>query len=453
MSHKSLGYEEKKAKLISDVKECAADKANKICLRKDSSNLFRERNREKDEKRVDVRSFNKVISVDKVALIAEVEGMTSYEELVKETLKHSCLPTVVPELKSITIGGALAGCGIESSSFRHGLVHETVKELEVLLGDGSVVTCTPYNEHKDLFFALPNTFGTLGYALKIKVQLVPTKKYVKLTHIPFSDAFAFFEELGRLCRTNRVDGEISFIDGVVFDKNEMYVTIGEFVEEAPFVSNYKYMAIYYQSIQKKRTDYLKTLDYIWRWDPDWFWCSKVFFMQNPIVRLLLGKFMLKSTVYTKIMHFVNRHPSIGALQYKIQGRRESVIQDVLIPIENAPQFLEFIHKEIGIKPIWVCPTRSPSAKKYDFCPVNPEHLYIDFGFWDSIPSDKEEGYYNKKIEEMTVNLKGFKSLYSRSYYTEEQFWKILDRIKYFQIKNKYDQEGHLKDLYTKCVKK
>ena len=62
--------------------------------------------------------------------------MTTYEELADETLKYGLLPTVVPQLKTITIGGAISGIGIESSSFKYGLVHETVEEMEILLGDG-----------------------------------------------------------------------------------------------------------------------------------------------------------------------------------------------------------------------------------------------------------------------------------------------------------------------------
>ena len=52
------------------------------------------------------------------------------------------MPTVVPQLKSITIGGAIAGIGIESSSFKYGFVHETVQELEILLPDGTIVVAT-----------------------------------------------------------------------------------------------------------------------------------------------------------------------------------------------------------------------------------------------------------------------------------------------------------------------
>ena len=75
-------------------------------------------------------------------MTADVEGMITYEALVDETLKFGLLPAVVPQLKTITVGGAVSGLGIESSSFKFGLVHETVEEMEILLGDGRLVTCS-----------------------------------------------------------------------------------------------------------------------------------------------------------------------------------------------------------------------------------------------------------------------------------------------------------------------
>ena len=109
--------------------------------------------------------LDRVLAVDPAARIADVQGMATYEHIVATTLPYGLMPLVVPQLKTITIGGAVSGLGIESSSFRHGLPHESVHELEILTGDGRVVTATPYGEHADLFAAFPNSYGTLGYAL------------------------------------------------------------------------------------------------------------------------------------------------------------------------------------------------------------------------------------------------------------------------------------------------
>jgi len=57
-----------------------------------------------------------------------VQGMCTYEHLVDATLPHGFIPYVVPQLRTITLGGAVTGLGIESTSFRSGLPHESVLE-------------------------------------------------------------------------------------------------------------------------------------------------------------------------------------------------------------------------------------------------------------------------------------------------------------------------------------
>jgi hypothetical protein len=234
----------------------------------------------------------------------------------------------------------------------------------------------------------------------------------------------------------------------------MYITTGQFIDEAPYLSEYDYMQIYYKSIRNRREDYLTSLKYVWRWDPDWFWCSKVFYMQNPVLRFLFGKFMLKSTAYNKVRHYLTRHPGLGKMINFMRGNQESIIQDILFPIDRAPQFLDFFHREIGIKPIWICPMQPYSKKAgYDFCMLDPHMVYVDFGFWDWVHSDKEEGHYNRKIERITGELNGFKSLYSSSYYSEQEFWNIFNRTTYLKMKQKYDPHSYLNDFYLKCTRR
>ena len=81
---------------------------------------------------------------------------------------------------------------------------------------------------------------------------------------------------------------MDFVDGTMFHDKDLYITTGEFVDHAEWLSDYTYLQIYYQSIRQK-TDYLTVHDYLWRWDTDWFWCSKHFFLQYPVMRWLWGK--------------------------------------------------------------------------------------------------------------------------------------------------------------------
>ena len=96
-----------------------------VRLAKPTSNLFRDRAK-LSTPGLDVSGLTNVISVDPDARTADVAGMCTYEDLVAATLPYGLSPLVVPQLKTITLGGAVAGLGIESASFRNGLPHESV---------------------------------------------------------------------------------------------------------------------------------------------------------------------------------------------------------------------------------------------------------------------------------------------------------------------------------------
>jgi len=395
-----------------------------------------------------VREFDQVLGFG--AGWVDAEGMIRYEDLVRECLAHGVMPTVVPQLKTITLGGALAGVGIESSSHRYGLVHDGVLEVDVLLGDGRVVTCTPTNEHADLFFGFPNSYGTLGYALRVRAKTVPVKPYVRLSHLPFEDPRLYFRELGEVLKAGAAD----FVDGTVFGPRRMFITLGAFADAAPYTSDYTFERIYYRSIAERREDYLTVNDYLWRWDTDWFWCSKNVMAQNGFVRrYVYGKKRLGSRTYTKIMRWNSRAGVTKKLERLLGLHSESVIQDVDIPLSRAAEFLDFYGKEISLWPMWICPI-GPQAQsgRFSLYPVRDE-WYVNFGFWD-VKRTREKhppGHFNRRIEAKVAALGGIKSLYSDSYFGRDDFAARYGGADYAKLKAKYDPAGAFPRLYEKCV--
>ncbi len=436
-------FEQKKQRLIDSLRH--ADGA--VRLNKNTSNLFRDR-AAGPRVGLDVTDFNQVLEVDPTAGWVEVEGMTPYADLVAATLPHGVMPCVVPELKSITIGGAVTGIGIESSSFKYGLPHETVLEMDVLTGDGTVVTATPNNNHRDLFFGLPNSYGTLGYILRLKARVIPVRPYLHLRHHHHDNADDYFRDLQA-----RQDGA-DFLDGVVFGPDDMVVTVGRFTDQAPYTSDYTYTRIYYQSLRQRDEDYLRVQDYIWRWDTDWFWCSRALGAQHPLVRRLLGRKRLTSVFYTKVMRWNSRVGLTKKADRLLGNHPESVIQDVDIPIANAPEFLHFFLNEIGITPVWTCPFQCYD-RTHDFplFHTDPDTFYINFGFWDVVKSrtPHEPGHFNRLIEAKVQALGGIKSLYSDSYFDRDTFWTIYNKPVYDNLKGRYDPDGRFRDLYQKTV--
>ncbi|MFN2466763.1 MAG: FAD-binding oxidoreductase [Gaiellaceae bacterium] len=428
-----------------------------VRLAKTTSNLFRARRRS-SAARLDVSGLDGVLAVDPVARSADVQGMTTYERLVDATLPHGLMPLVVPQLKTITLGGAVTGLGIESSSFRNGLVHESVLEIEVLSGDGRIVVARPDNDHRDLFFGFPNSYGTLGYAIRLTIELEPVRPLVKLRHVRFDDRADCFQTMRAVCAERSHAGErVDFVDGTVFGRDEMYLTLGTFVDDAPATSDYTGMAIYYRSLQRRHIDHLTVRDYLWRWDTDWFWCSRAFGVQDPRVRRLVPKRWLRSDSYWKLVDLERRYRPMERLE-RLRGRPswEHVVQDVEVPIERAAEFFDFFAREIPVAPFWVCPLRQrdPGAR-WDLYPLDPQRTYVNFGFWSTVPltDGQPDGSHNRRIERAVDELGGRKSLYSTSHYGRDEFWRLYNGRAYATLKQAYDGDGRLLDLYEKCVER
>ena len=183
-------------------------------------------------KGLDISGLTGVIAVDPDARTADVAGMCTYEDLVAATLPYGLSPLVVPQLKTITLGGAVTGLGIESTSFRNGLPHESVLEMDILTGTGDVVTAIG-DQHADLFRAFPNSYGTLGYSVRLKIELEPVKPFVALRHLRFHSLDDLVAAMDRIIETGGHDGApVDYLDGVVFSADESYLTLGIQTEHA-----------------------------------------------------------------------------------------------------------------------------------------------------------------------------------------------------------------------------
>ena len=170
-------------------------------VKKTTSNLFRyQPRRQKGARKVSLGNFTHILDIDTDRGELEVEGLATYDAIVQFTLRHGFLPTVAPELRHITIGGAIVGIGIESSCYRHGFVHDGLLEADVMLPDGRVVHCRPDNEHADLFRALPNSYGTLGYILRARIRLCPAAPFVRLRNRRFTTIEGYVDAMAAAAR-------------------------------------------------------------------------------------------------------------------------------------------------------------------------------------------------------------------------------------------------------------
>ncbi len=426
-----------------------------VRLAKRTSNLFRPRDAT-GTPGLDVSGLDGVISVDPENRTADVQGMCTYEDLVDATLPHGLIPFVVPQLRTITLGGAVTGLGIESTSFRNGLPHESVLEMDVFTGAGDVVTCTPGNEHADLFATFPNSYGSLGYATRLRIELEPVASHVAVRHVRFSDTGALQDAIAAITASREWHGErVDAIDGTAFEPGEYYLTLGRWTDETGPGSDYAGQEIYWKSIQQREIDLLTTYDYLWRWDTDWFWCSRAFGAQHPLVRRVWPRRLRRSDTYHRMVGFERRFSIMDRLDRRA-GRplRERVVQDIEVPVERLGEFLDWFDEAVGMRPVWLCPLRLRGQTSWPSYPLVPGRTYVNVGFWGAVGvgDDAPHSPLNRAIEAKVAELEGHKSLYSESFYDQEIFDRLYDGPNLAAVKQRYDPDDRFTSLYDKAVR-
>ncbi len=98
--------------------------------------------------------------------------------------------------------------------------------MDILTGAGELLTVSSH-QHPDLFRAYPNSYGTLGYSTRLRIELEPVKPFVALRHLRFHSLSDLMAAMDRIIDTGGLDGlPVDYLDGVVFGSAESYLCVG-----------------------------------------------------------------------------------------------------------------------------------------------------------------------------------------------------------------------------------
>ncbi|MFH5834509.1 FAD-binding oxidoreductase [Proteiniclasticum sp. C24MP] len=387
-----------------------------------------------DEK-LDISDFDEILEIDPEKRICTAEPGVTFEKLVDALMEYNLVPQVVSELKTITIGGAVAGCSIESMSYKYGGFHDSCLEYEVVTAKGDVLVCTPENENNLIFQMMHGTFGTLGIITKLTFSVLPAKKYVKVTYQKYKS----LEDYKAAIWEHYEKKDLDFMDGIIHSPVEYVISEGRFVDDAPYTHNYDWTRIYYISTRERTEDYLTTPDYFFRYNNG---VTNVY-PKSFVFRLFFGR-ITSSNVTLR---------AASIFRKILSDKQIPVTVDTFIPFSRMEDFMEWYIKEVNHFPLWCVPYKVVHRYEWiaeDFLKDVQDELFLDIALY-GLRRENPEYYYNL-IEKELKEIGAIKTLISTNLYTEDEFWQIFNKDHYEAVKKKTDPDNIFRDLYDKTCR-
>lgn len=346
---------------------------------------------------VDLSGLDHVLEIPERGNWVDVEGGISWRQLVAALVPRGLLPAVVPEAADQSVGAALADVAVGAASFRHGPVHATLVEMDVLLPGGELVRCSS-EERDDLLLGFPGSCGTLGYVLRARLR---TESVTPMLAVREERVASGAQLVAALLQD--AGDDVLGIEGVAHGRAEGLVRVARCLDGAP----------------RPGEQAMGLQDWLWRWETapssGWAW--------RPAARL------------------------------NFAGPDEDVVQDVLVPAARATEFLDLVAQELGILPLWLCGVCGECAAGRPLFPLRADERYVNVGIWGRVQGvSATSGQANRQLEAWVARLGGLKAPYAQCFLPSDEFDQAYDMAAYARLKSKYDPLGRAPHLYDKCVR-
>lgn len=401
--------------------------------------------------RVDVSSLSNIIAfeTDNVkdraglpcAAHVVAEGQVTMLELAAACLDRGLLPHTVPEYSNFTVAGLINGEGIQSSSYRYGVFSHTVIELEIVLGDGSVVKCSA-TENAHLFSHVPESMGSIGIVTMAKIACRRAAPWVLTDYEHFTSRAAFVDRVTEICKEQKDD----FMEGLVCAKGSYLVIRSNFVPSPPTnvpryfpephdtehgnLWYYQYVRYHVLTSNFSRVaipqDAIPADQFLFRGMRGAWWLLEM----HINLPALCGLSWFRRQVDAKVAAALHAK-GFGASGSMTRAEEERcmVFQDMGINLSRLDEGIKWVEERIGVYPLWICPVdcrRHLKTAEHLHGPPAESHI-VDIGIYGE---PTVQPYRHNRVMPDLERFVDAPSTWGMSYhYTKESLKALLDPVR------------------------
>lgn len=484
-----------------------------VCLKPRSGNTTRGNAYKARCRHVDLSARTRILAVDRLSdgaragpavAVAHAECMVTMEQLVRHLLPLGLLPRVVAEFRAITVGGAIMGASLESTSFRAGQFHDACAWVQLRMADGSERLARRGDE---LWRGVSGSLGTLALCLAAGVECEPAAPFVRVRHTAFAPAADDAARAGgarALCAalhaltTAALAAEAAgaappaqFAEGLQFPP-ELVPGGGASLLTAEYLPDGAgglrvWRARWWAPWWHERAgeacaaalargaqrggaheEAVPTEDYVFRYDYGAFWMARpmacelgalvrgcvglptalLLLLSSRLLRPLLGALYGARTLFSAL------HAAPPAAVGRVL-----VVQDCYVPAPRAHELVGRVRAhEAGrglSTPLWLCPVAPPAHRPQPLAPHDsaaqgaPEPR-INVGVYGRL-ADGSAAACTRALERWTRELGGRKMLYAASARAcPSDFWADYERRAYEELRARYGADGAFPDVCEKA---
>eukprot|EP00467_Chlorarachnion_reptans_P022412 CAMPEP_0114509854 /NCGR_PEP_ID=MMETSP0109-20121206/13449_1 /TAXON_ID=29199 /ORGANISM="Chlorarachnion reptans, Strain CCCM449" /LENGTH=603 /DNA_ID=CAMNT_0001689069 /DNA_START=290 /DNA_END=2101 /DNA_ORIENTATION=+ len=413
---------------------------------------------------IDVSELNHILEYDEKEQTVTVEPMVTFGQLTEFLMpKGMCMQCHI-EMESITVGGASMGFGLETNSHKVGFFQETVVEYELVTPDAKVHRVTAESD-PELFYALPWSYGTIGFLTKVKCRVVKAKPYVHVTYIPTFSAKELSRKLNELA--NQESGP-DFLEATGYSKDNAVIQCARFADVKEWNQrarvnhiNWFWKPFYYKwvetALKKGQFDeYIPTKHYYHRFTRSIFWELEdmIPFSNHPLYRVLWGWMGAPEVSLLKLFQGpVIRKSSMYA----------HAVQESIVPLKILDEGIEKFDDWYGIYPLLIFPVRvydrgdlsGMLRPRKDLTNEGKDYgIWVDIGAYGVPRAIKEGKSWSAKknvrdMEHWTRDNGGWQALYTDIFCTEKELRSMFDHTLLEKARKRLGSEKAFGSVYSK----
>jgi FAD/FMN-containing dehydrogenase len=157
---------------------------------------------------IDSRTLHTIHQID--TNTAVVDAGVRWGDLLTATLAQGRTPPVLTDFLELSVGGVLQVGGIGGHAHRAGFVVDNVRALQVVTGEGHLLTCSPTHE-ADLFHAVLGGLGQFGLIVQAHIRLIPAPTQARVFQLFYTDLDQYVADQNVVA----MDERFSYLEGQV----------------------------------------------------------------------------------------------------------------------------------------------------------------------------------------------------------------------------------------------